>query len=345
MQMSALWQAVRSSTVAYFSSGPSRKVLRRKLVVLSLLPALLVLGIAVKLVLMVAYGESARSDFLKYDSYGMDRDVRMLKAFNVIDSYKAYFTAGDRYLLEGKLADAEVEFKKSLELVDQDESCPVRINLAVVLEALGDVKNAGKHRDQAKPLWQEALTVVQQAPAGCFNTTTEPNEEQRKHRNETEKRLQDKLKDPEPKSSDGQGGQNKGGGQGDSGQGDQPPSPGNPPPSPGEQPPSPGNPPPSPGEQPPSPGEQPPSPGNPPPNPGDQGQPGQSGQDTGQPGPDGQIPTGEPTTQGPDTVGADRVTTESGGTATHELNPRQGDPGDVLKRLLEDSGATGIDRE
>ncbi|MUM06132.1 MULTISPECIES: hypothetical protein [unclassified Mycolicibacterium] len=324
MQMSAVWQTVRSSTVAYFSSGPSRKVLRRKLVVVSLLPALLVLGIAVKLVLMVAYGESARSDFLKYDSYGMDRDVRMLKSFNVIDSYKAYFAAGDRYLLEGKLADAEVEFKKSLELVEADESCPVRINLAVVLEALGDVKNAAKHRDQAKPLWQEALTVVQQAPAGCFNTTTEPNEEQRKHRNETEKRLQDKLKDPEPKSSDGQGGQNKGGGQGDSGQAD-------PPPSPGEQPPSPGNPPPSPGEQPPSPGEQ--------------GQPGQSGQGPGQPGPDGQIPTGEPTTQGPDTVGADRVTTDSGGTATHELNPHQGDPGDVLKRLLEDSGATGIDRE
>ncbi|TLH50943.1 hypothetical protein C1S80_24490 [Mycolicibacterium aubagnense] len=319
----------------YFSAGPHRKVLRRKLLIISVLPALLIVGIAVKLVTMVTYGQSARSDFVAYDSYGMARDVRKLKSFNVIDSYKAYFADGDRYLLEGKLVDAESEFKKSLALVDDDESCPVRINLAEVLEARGDVKNSEKHRDQAKPLWQEALTVVQQAPARCFDTTTEPDEAQRKHRNDTAKRLQDKLKDPEPKSSDGQGGQGgqgNSGGEGDSGQNGQ--SPGQ-----GEQPPSPGNPPPGPGEQPPSPGNPPPGSGNPPPGPDAQG----SGPGPG--GPDGQAPAGGPTTQAPDTVGADRVATESGGVSTHELHPQQGDRGDVLKRLLEDSGATGIDRE
>ncbi|CAM5733237.1 hypothetical protein MAUB1S_03452 [Mycolicibacterium aubagnense] len=328
-KIAAAWQSVAAAVGRYFSAGPRRKVLRRRLLLISVLPALLIVGIAVKLVTMVAYGQSARSDFVAYDSYGMARDVRKLKSFNMIDSYKAYFADGDRYLLEGKLVDAESEFKKSLALVDDDESCPVRINLAVVLEARGDVKNSEKHRDQAKPLWQEALTVVQQAPAGCFDTTTEPDEVQRKHRNETAKRLQDKLKDPEPQSSDGKGGQG-GGGQGDSnqngessGQGEQPPSSGNPPPGPGNPPPSSGNP---------SPG-----PGNPPPSPGDQNQaPGAV---------DGQAPAGSPTTQAPDTVGADRVATESGGVATHELDPKQGDPADVLKRLLEDSGATGIDRE
>lgn len=332
-QIAAVWQTVIAAVGRYFSSGPSRKVLRRKLLVISVLPALLVVGVAAKLVTMVTYGQSARSNFFAYSSYGMDHDVRKLKLFNVIDSYKAYFADGDRYLLEGKLADAESEFKKSLALVDQDESCPVRVNLAVVLEARGDVKNNEKHRDQAKPLWQEALTVVQQAPAGCFDTTTEPDEEQRKHRNDTAKRLQDKLKDPEPKSSDGQGGQGgqgNGGGEGDSGQNDQ--SPGQ-----GEPPPSPGNPPPIPGEQQPSPGNPAPGSGNSPPGPDAQG--------SGQGDPDGQAPAGGPATPVPDTVGADRVATESGGVSTHELHPQQGDPGDVLKRLLEDSGATGIDRE
>jgi len=336
MRVSAVWQTVVAAVVRYFSSGPHRKVLRRRLLVISVVPALLVLAIAVKLATMVAYGQSARSDFLAYDSYGLGSDVRKLKSFNVIDSYKAYFAEGDRYVLEGKLADAEAEFKKALELVDSDESCPVRINLAVVLEARGDVKNAEKHRDQAKPLWQEALTVVQQAPAGCFDTTTEPNEEQRKHRNETAKRLQDKLKDPEPKSSDGQGGQGgqgNSGGEGDqgqngdsSGQGEQPPGQGNPPPSSGNPPPSSGNPP--------------PSSGNAPPSSGDQGQ-----APSAPAGQDGQAPAGGPTTQAPDTVGADRVATDSAGAATHELHPHDGDPSDVLKRLLENSGASGIDRE
>lgn len=315
-KIAAAWQSVVAAVGRYFSAGPRRKVLRRRLLLISVLPALLIVGIAVKLVTMVAYGQSARSDFVAYDSYGMARDVRKLKSFNMIDSYKAYFADGDRYLLEGKLVDAESEFKKSLALVDDDESCPVRINLAVVLEARGDVKNSEKHRDQAKPLWQEALTVVQQAPAGCFDTTTEPDEVQRKHRNETAKRLQDKLKDPDPQSSDGKGGQGDGGGQGDSNQNGESSGQGNPPPSPGNPPPSSGNPPPSSGDQNQAPGTV-----------------------------DGQAPAGSPTTQAPDTVGADRVATESGGVATHELDPKQGDPADVLKRLLEDSGATGIDRE
>lgn len=336
-RISAVWQNAVAAVARYFSSGPHRKMLRRRLLVISVLPALLVLGIAAKLVTMVAYGQSARSDYAAYNSYGMAGDVRKLKSFNVIDSYKAYFAEGDRYLLEGKLAEAEAEFKKSLELVDQDDSCPVRINLEVVLEARGDVKNAEKHRDQAKPLWQEALAVVQQAPAGCFDNSTDPDEEQRRHRNETAKRLQDKLKDPEPKSSDGQGGGQggqggEGGGQGGSGQNGGPSGQGEQPPNQGGQPQSPEN--------------QPPNPGNPPPSPGQQGQAGGAdGQSPGQSGPDGQAPAGGPSTQAPDTVGADRVATESGGVATHELRPNQGDPGDVLKRLLEDSGATGIDRE
>ncbi|BBX27722.1 hypothetical protein GCM10009632_02630 [Mycolicibacterium alvei] len=219
----------------------------------------------------------------------------------------------DRYVLEGKLADAESEFKKSLSLVSQERSCPVRINLEVVLEALGDLKNADQLRHQAKPLWIEALKVTQEAPGGCFDTTTEPDEERRKHLNETEQRLQDKLKDPPP-SEGGGGGGGGGGDRSDEGQGEQGGQGGQ-----GSQDQS------SQGGQ------------------GGQNQSGQGGQGSaGQSGQGSGGGEGQPT---PDTVGADRIATESGGAATHELNPGQGDPGDVLKRLLEDSNASGTDRE
>lgn len=45
----------------FFSEGPSRKVLRRRLVALSVLPALLLLGFAVKLIVMVSTGYAAQS--------------------------------------------------------------------------------------------------------------------------------------------------------------------------------------------------------------------------------------------------------------------------------------------
>lgn len=307
---------------AFFSQGPSRKVLRRRLIVFSVVPAVILVAIAVKLMAMVVYGNSARSHYLDYDSYSLSDDVRKLKSLNVIDSYKAYFADGDRYVLEGKLAEAESEFKKSLSLVSQERSCPVRINLEVVLEALGDLKNADENRDQAKLLWTEALKVTQEAPGGCFDTTTEPDEERRTHLNETEQRLEDKLKDPPESEGDGGGGGGGGGGgdqgqdQDQSGQGqgqgggqdqqDQDQQ------GQGSQ-----------GEQGQGPGQD------------SAGQNGQNGQSTGG-------AEGEPTR---DTVGADRIATESGGAATHELKPGEGDPGDVLKRLLEDSNASGIDRE
>lgn len=338
---------------AYFSQGPSRKVLRRRLIVFSILPAVLLVAIAVKLITMVGYGNSARSDYLAYDSYGLADDVRTLKSLNVIDSYKPYFAEGDRYVLEGKLAEAESEFKKSLSLVSQARSCPVRINLEVVLETLGDLKNADKHRDEAKSLWTEALKVTQEAPGGCFDTTTEPDEERRTHLNETEQRLEDKLKDPESPDGGqgggggGQGGEGGGGGQGggdqgqgqgdqgqnnqgqgqggqgqnsqgqgqgdqgQNGQGDQ----GQNGQGPGQQ---------GPGQQ--GQGEQ---------GPGQQGQNGENGQGTGE-------AKADPT---PDTVGADRIAIESDGVATHQLNPGQGDPGEVIKRVLEDTNASGSDRE
>ncbi|WP_208301523.1 hypothetical protein [Mycobacterium sp. DL440] len=342
-----MFQSAIRSVGAYYSQGPSRKVLRRRMIVFSILPAVVLVAVGVKLVTMVVIGGSAKSHYLDYNSYGLADDVRNLKLLNVIDSYKPYFADGDRYVLEGKLADAESEFKKSLSLVSQQESCPVRVNLEVVLEALGDLKNADKHRDEAKPFWTEALKVTQEAPDGCFDTKTEPDEERRKHLNETEQRLQDKLKDPPPSEGGGggdqggggqggqgggggdQGGQGQGGdqggqggdqgqggegqGQGQQGQGEQ---------GQGQQ-----------GQGEPGQGQQ------------GQGEPGQGQQGQGEPGQSGQGSGGAPDESTPDTVGADRIATESGGAATHQLNPGQGDPGDVLKRLLEDSNASGTDRE
>ncbi|SIN59099.1 Uncharacterised protein [Mycobacteroides abscessus subsp. abscessus] len=73
--------------------------------------------------------------------------------------------------------------------MDPPESCPVRINLEVVLETRGDLKSADHKREDATKFWEEALAVTREAPAGCFNTTSEPDEAVRKHLNETEQRL------------------------------------------------------------------------------------------------------------------------------------------------------------
>jgi len=299
----------------FFNTGPRRKALRRRLVALSVVPALLLVALGVKLIVMVSTGYAAQAHYLGYDSYSLRDDVRILKSWNIIDSYRAYFTEGDRYVLEGKLAEAEAEFKESLARVDPGRSCPVRINLEVVLETRGDVKSADRKRNEAKSFWQEALTVTREAPAGCFDTDNEPDEEVRKHLNGTQQRLLDKLTDPpapstspsqpspspSPSPSDGngqggggnQGGGDQGGGGNQQGGADQN--------------------------------------GQPDQEPGGQSH---EGQDNG---------PGQPT-QAPTPIGPDRIPA-SGGSGGNELHLDQGDPSDVLKRSLENSTASGTDTE
>jgi hypothetical protein len=171
-------------------SSPS---VRRRLYLFSAPVCVLVLLISVKMISVVVLGDSARSDFASHDIDALDSDVSLLQIADVIEPGTTAFAAGDRDVLTGRLPDAERQFAESLQHTGHAESCPVRINLVLVRETLGDLGFRDGERNEAIRGYQEALTTAQEAPANCFEGNDDSDEQRRAVRSDTVARLQRKL--------------------------------------------------------------------------------------------------------------------------------------------------------
>ncbi|MGV0741073.1 tetratricopeptide repeat protein [Mycolicibacterium sp. XJ870] len=183
----------RTRTVAWFNPRQRRLRLRRRLFLYTVPVAALLALVVAGLITVVMVGNSAVTSFNEHDIEALRRDVDKLKTFGVIEPGTIAFAEGDLLVLEGKLNDAEKRFGEALDRFGGEDSCPVRINLELVRETLADLAVRSGRPDDADRLYNGALTVVKEAPAGCFHENSDPNEDRRAVRTDAEPRLQRKL--------------------------------------------------------------------------------------------------------------------------------------------------------
>ncbi|MGP0223041.1 MULTISPECIES: hypothetical protein [unclassified Paenarthrobacter] len=148
------------------------KARRRKLALWSLLPALLALAWAAKLLSVGWLGGYASEAFSSSDREALAVAARWLGVANVVEPYKASFAAGDAKVLAGDFAAARRDFEEALEAGAGDDECKVRVNLVLTLERLGDAASAasvqaGGSRSGAEQFFRDALEVAAGAPATC----------------------------------------------------------------------------------------------------------------------------------------------------------------------------------
>lgn len=165
---------------------------RRKLLVWSALPVLLVLLTAVKLLSIGVLGGRAAEGFERRDSAAVASAASGLAAANVFEPHKALFAAGDASVLEEDYAGARARFEEALAVAPAADDCRVRVNLALSIELLGDTARDAGDRDQGLRLYREALAVIGEAPPECFRETPWQAEEGRRL-NEASDQLQDKT--------------------------------------------------------------------------------------------------------------------------------------------------------
>lgn len=190
--VAAVGEAFRRIVTA-FRSGPSRLRLRRRLYLFSAPVLIVLLAAAAKMISVVIAGDSAISDFDRHDIDALRDDISILEFVDVIDPAKTSFAAGDLMVLEGRLADAEARFQESLSRTDAEASCPVRVNLELVQETLGDIATRGNDKQAAENWYNTAIGVVREAPAQCFEGNDDANEDRRAIRHEALPRLEQKL--------------------------------------------------------------------------------------------------------------------------------------------------------
>jgi hypothetical protein len=188
-------QRALRGTRTWWRRGPTRLRLRRRLVVLSLPVALVVLVAAAKMIsVLLLVGGAAVEAFAEHDTESLRDDTNALAVLNVIEPQRIPFAQGDLASLEGRIDDAERAFSAALAGTSAADSCAVRVNLELVRENQGDLAARNADKKRARDRYQSALEVVKAAPPQCFQANNDPNADRRRIRNNSRERLNDKIK-------------------------------------------------------------------------------------------------------------------------------------------------------
>lgn len=168
---------------------PARLRLRRRLVVYSAPLVAVAVLVAIKLLSVVLAGNSAAGAFTSRDGDTVRTDAAILGVVNVVEPARAPFAAGAAAVLDGRLEDADAHFAAALARTDVADSCPVRVNLELVRETLGDRAAAAGDRARADERYGGALAIVDAAPLACFVGNADPDPSRRAIRDDAANRL------------------------------------------------------------------------------------------------------------------------------------------------------------
>ncbi|KWX66367.1 hypothetical protein [Mycobacterium sp. NAZ190054] len=172
---------------------PARIRLRRRLLLVSAPVALVAVVLAVKLISVVVVGGSAQQHYASGDIGALRDDVRILRLFDVVEPGTTAFAAGGLAVLEGRLDVADTEFSEALRRTSPEQSCAVRVNLALVRERQGDIDAWEARLDVARQRYEGALAVIADAPPGCFDGNDDPDARRRAVRQDADERITAKI--------------------------------------------------------------------------------------------------------------------------------------------------------
>jgi hypothetical protein len=171
-----------------------RRVLRRRRLLLwSSVPVLLVLCVAGKLLSLNILAGQAASAFETGNSAAVEAAAHALGLANVVELHKAPFAAGDGRALAGDYAAATLLFEDALAAVPRNsaDECYIRVNLSLAIEKTGDEKLRTGDPALAASLYVEALGVVEAAPPGC--SSGESSKDSGRRLSQAEERLNEKV--------------------------------------------------------------------------------------------------------------------------------------------------------
>nr|WP_217509209.1 hypothetical protein [Pseudarthrobacter sp. C4D7] len=172
----------------------------------SALPVLLLLCVATKLLSLGILADRAATGFAAGDADAVHAAADGLGLANVVERHKAPFAAGDAAALAGDDGAARALFEESLGLVPagSTDECPVRVNLVLVIERLGDQRVQAGDPASAVPLFKEALDAGARAPEGCLAAGSETGGRLAAARERLEGKLSAANQSPHPEPAPGE---------------------------------------------------------------------------------------------------------------------------------------------
>ncbi|APH43602.1 hypothetical protein BMW26_00490 [Microbacterium sp. 1.5R] len=192
-----------SAAAALLASNRRRRRIRRWIAIGTLpltLAALLFVG---KILSMYAFAHQSITAYVADDYAGSEASARGQEFVNWFEPFKAPFNVGTALAGAEKLPDARAKLEESLDLATGLEVCTVRINLALVLERMGDAARAEGDGAGAAEFYGEALTVTTEMPEECNSDeaqeqSSDPDRDMQQSREDLEDRLKQKQQNEQP---------------------------------------------------------------------------------------------------------------------------------------------------
>lgn len=188
---------------ALLAANRRRRSIRRWIAICTLpltLAALLCVG---KILSMYAFAHQAISSYVVDDYAGSEASARGQEFLNWFEPYKAPFNVGTALAGSEELPGARVKLEEALELATGLEVCGVRINLALVIERMGDAARTGGDGAAAAAFYAEALTVTTDMPEECNSEeaqqqSSDPQRDMQESKEDLEGRLKQKQQEQPP---------------------------------------------------------------------------------------------------------------------------------------------------
>jgi len=161
---------------------------------------LLALALVGKWLSMYVFAQGAIAAHIQEDGPAGISRVEKLEPFNWFEEWKAPYDKGVALADADRLTDSRASFEEALGLATGLNVCPVRTNLGLVIERMGD-QARGVNPDWATQLYSEALTITLETPKECRSDeardqSPDPSRDPDQELDDTEQRLREKMEDP-----------------------------------------------------------------------------------------------------------------------------------------------------
>lgn len=183
-------------------SNRRRRSIRRWVAIGTLPLTLAALFFVGKILSMYAFAHQAITAYVVDDYAGSEAAARGQEFLNWFEPYKAPFNIGTALGAAEQLPDARAKLEEALDLATGLEVCGVRINLALVVERMGDAARADGDGATATQLYGEALTITVETPEECHSDeaqqqSSDPERDMSDSLESTEERLKQKQQEQE----------------------------------------------------------------------------------------------------------------------------------------------------
>ncbi len=204
-----------TTTPSTWQPGNDPRLRRRRLLILvSVLPALVLLVLALRWVSLPFITGSAASAHEAGNGAGVRSDGGKLEPLNLVERWRAPFVTGTGKAMEGDLEGGRADLEKALALTgDPQSDCTVRTNLLITIEKQSDAAGEGGDETKEKALAEEGLKLAEEAPEGCLDGSDDGNEgEAGEKMQQSKERLEEKTGQgqDEDKDEDDKDGDDKG---------------------------------------------------------------------------------------------------------------------------------------